>query len=70
MTTAHRSAPTLETERLRLRAWRRDDREGYFTILQEPAVFRHFGPEPMGMEESWRRLNAAAGSWALQGFGG
>jgi RimJ/RimL family protein N-acetyltransferase len=47
MTVTHRSAPTLETERLRLRAWRKDDREKYFAILQEPAVFRHFGPEPM-----------------------
>ncbi|GAA4718986.1 GNAT family N-acetyltransferase [Sphingomonas lutea] len=70
MTDASRSAPTLETERLVLRAWRRDDREPYFAILQEPAVFRHFGPDPMGMEESWRRVNAAAGSWLLNGFGG
>jgi RimJ/RimL family protein N-acetyltransferase len=65
-----RSAPTLETERLRLRAWRRDDREPYFNILQEPAVFRHFGPEPRGMEETWRRLMASVGGWQLNGFGG
>jgi RimJ/RimL family protein N-acetyltransferase len=70
MTDTPRSAPTLETERLRLRAWRRDDREDYFAILQEPAVFRHFGPEPMGMEECWRRLMAAVGGWQLNGFGG
>jgi len=70
MVETHRSAPTLETERLRLRAWRKDDREKYFAILQEPAVFRHFGPEPMGMEECWRRLMAAAGGWVLNGFGG
>jgi RimJ/RimL family protein N-acetyltransferase len=70
MTEVHRSAPILETERLRLRAWRKDDREKYFAILQEPAVFRHFGPEPMGMEECWRRLMAAVGGWQLNGFGG
>lgn len=70
MREASRSAPTLETERLRLRAWRRNDRQTYFAILQEPAVFRHFGPEPMGMEECWRRLMAAAGGWQLNGFGG
>ena len=68
--TAMRSAPTIETERLRLRAWRKTDREAYFNILQEPAVFRHFGPEPMGMEECWRRLMAAVGGWQLNGFGG
>ena len=65
-----RSAPTLETERLRLRAWRKADRRAYFDILQEPAVFRHFGPEPIGMEECWRRLMAAVGGWELNGFGG
>lgn len=63
-------APTLETERLRLRQWRRDDRERYFAILQEPAVYRHFGPEPSGMEDCWRRIGAATGSWMLNGFGG
>lgn len=63
-------APALETERLRLRPWRKDDRKPYFDILQEPAVFRHFGPEPMGLEECWRRLMAAAGGWQLNGFGG
>ena len=70
MTGLHRSAPTLETERLRLRAWRKTDRQPYFDILRQPAVFRHFGPEPMGMEECWRRLVAAVGSWQLNGFGG
>ena len=64
------SAPILETERLRLRGWRKNDREPYFSILQEPAVFRHFGPSPMGMEECWRRLMAATGGWQLNGFGG
>ena len=70
MTQTQRSAPTLETERLLLRAWRKEDRAPYFDILQEAAVFRHFGPEPMGMEDCWRRLNAAVGSWQLNGFGG
>ena len=66
----HRSAPTLETERLRLRAWRRADREPYWAILEEPAVHRHFGPKPASREENWRRLMAAVGSWQLNGFGG
>lgn len=70
MTGMFRSAPTLETERLLLRAWRKADREPHFEIMQEPAVFRHFGPEPMGLEECWRRLMAAVGGWQLNGFGG
>ena len=68
--TAPRSAPTLETERLRLRAWRRDDREAYWALLEEPAVYRHFGLEPASREDNWRRLMAGAGSWAINGFGG
>ncbi len=38
-------------------------------ILQEPEVHRHFGPEPMGREECWRRICAAVGNWQLNGFG-
>jgi len=64
-----RPAPTLETGRLRLRPWRRDDFRPYLAILQEPDVHRHFGPQPMGQEECWRRLMAAAGGWSLNGFG-
>ena len=70
MPSAACSAPTLETERLRLRAWRRTDREPYWTILEEPAVHRFFGPEPASREENWRRMMAAAGSWSINGFGG
>jgi RimJ/RimL family protein N-acetyltransferase len=70
MAQLHRSAPTLETERLRLRAWRRDDRDSYWAILEEPAVYRYFGPAPASREENWRRMMAAAGSWQINGFGG
>ena len=38
--------------------------------MREPAVYRHFGSEPIGAEECWRRLCAAAGNWAINGFGG
>ena len=64
-----RSAPTLETERLILREWRKADFRPYHAILKEPAVHRHFGPEPMGAEECWRRMTAAIGGWQLNGFG-
>ena len=65
-----REAPRIETERLVLRAWRKDDFRAYFELLQHPDVHRHFGPEPMGLEECWRRLSAAVGMWQLVGFGG
>jgi len=62
-------APVIETERLRLRPWRKEDFRPYHAILQHPEVHRHFGPDPMGAEECWRRLNAAVGGWQLNGFG-
>jgi RimJ/RimL family protein N-acetyltransferase len=65
----HLQAPVLETERLRLRPWRKDDFRPYHALLQHPDVHRHFGPNPMGAEECWRRLLAAVGGWQLNGFG-
>ena len=64
-----RSAPTIETERLILRAWTKADFKPWFAIMQHPDVHRHFGPEPIGLEECWRRLAAAVGGWQLLGFG-
>lgn len=62
-------APVIETGRLLLRPWRKEDFRPYHAILQHPDVHRHFGPEPMGAEDCWRRLQAAVGSWQLSGFG-
>jgi RimJ/RimL family protein N-acetyltransferase len=64
-----RSAPTIETERLVLRAWTKADFQPWLAIMQQPEVHRHFGPNPIGMEECWRRLSAAVGGWQLVGFG-
>ncbi len=55
---------------MRLRAWRRGDREPYWALLEEPAVYRYFGPEPASREDNWRRMVAAVGSWTINGFGG
>ena len=63
------SAPTLETERLILRQWRKDDFRPYHAIVSDPEVMRHFAGT-IGAEECWRRLSASVGSWSLLGFGG
>ena len=65
-----REAPRIETGRLVLRPWRREDFRPYHAILCQPAVHRHFGPEPMGQEECWRRMVASVGMWGIVGFGG
>jgi len=63
-------APVIQTERLRLRPWRKSDFRPYHALLQHPDVYKHFGPDPMGEEECWRRLAASIGMWDLLGFGG
>ena len=70
MTNVFRPAPTLETGRLRLRAWEKADRAAYWALLEEPAVYRYFGTEPASREDNWRRLMAQTGSWQINGFGG
>jgi RimJ/RimL family protein N-acetyltransferase len=65
----HRSAPTLETERLILRHWRKDDFRPYQAIVGDAEVMRHFAGT-LTAEECWRRLSASVGSWSLLGFGG
>ncbi|MGN6057168.1 MAG: GNAT family N-acetyltransferase [Sphingomicrobium sp.] len=64
-----REAPRIETERLVLRQWRKDDFRPYHAIVSHPEVHKHFGPNPMSAEEAWRRLTSAVGGWQFNGFG-
>ena len=64
-----REAPRIETERIILRHWRKDDFRPYHAIMQQPEVHRHFGPNPMSAEDCWRRILASAGGWQFNGFG-
>lgn len=63
-----RAAPTLETARLRLRAFRHEDFEPILAMVGDGAVMRHIsGPQPR--EDAWRRMLAGPGCWALLGYG-
>lgn len=65
-----REAPRIETDRLVLRPWRKDDFRTWLEIMHQPEVHRHFGPEPSSAEDVWRRLCASVGMWQFLGFGG
>jgi RimJ/RimL family protein N-acetyltransferase len=67
--TRFREAPTLETERLRLRAFRPSDLEAQARVMGDPQVVRHLGGHTFTREETWRKLATGAGLWPLLGFG-
>ncbi|MGY0504642.1 GNAT family N-acetyltransferase [Luteimonas sp. e5] len=62
------AAPTLETERLLLRAWRIEDFERYFELMGDADATRYIGG-PGNRGAVWRRFLQMPGAWALQGFG-
>jgi RimJ/RimL family protein N-acetyltransferase len=64
-----RSAPALETERLILREFCKDDLDAHAATLGDEEVMRHIGGKPINREDSWRRLMSGVGSWSLVGMG-
>jgi RimJ/RimL family protein N-acetyltransferase len=62
-------APTLETERLKLRAHRLEDFLHCAAMWADPEVTRYIGGKPHTEEESWARLLRYAGHWSLLAFG-
>lgn len=65
----NRFPPTVETERLRLRAHTRADYETCVPMWNDPIVTRFIGGRPFTREEVWQRLLRYAGSWVLLGHG-
>jgi len=63
-----RSAPTIETERLRLREFQLGDLDYFTAFFADPRASRHVGG-PSGREDSWRRLLAGVGMWPMTGLG-
>lgn len=61
--------PTLETERLRLRAFRQDDFDVYAEMQGDPDVVRYLTGTPMSRTDAWRHMSMVAGHWVLRGFG-
>jgi RimJ/RimL family protein N-acetyltransferase len=64
-----RTAPVLETTRLRLRPHRADDYAICAAIWSDPDVIRYIGGRALSTEEVWKRLLQYAGLWSLLGYG-
>ena len=62
-------APVVETERLRLRGFRASDLDAQAAAMADPGVVRHLGGSPMSREDTWRKILASPGLWALLGYG-
>lgn len=69
MTTYSFEAPVIETPRLRLRGFRASDLDAQAAAMSDPAVVRHLGGSPMSREDTWRKILASPGLWALLGYG-
>ena len=62
--------PTLETERLRLRAFRDEDLDAYAAMCADPEVMRFLGTGiTLNRGETWRSMAGFLGHWALRGYG-
>jgi RimJ/RimL family protein N-acetyltransferase len=61
--------PTLETERLTLRAHTVEDLAEYVALWADPEVVRFVGGRPFTHEETWARLLRNRGHWDVLGFG-
>jgi RimJ/RimL family protein N-acetyltransferase len=63
--------PTLETARIRLRAWRDDDLDAYAALCADPEVMRWLGAkgDPLTREQSSVQLDAFRRHWDVEGFG-
>jgi len=59
----------LETERLILRGFVRDDLDALAETMSDIEVVRHLTGEPINREDSLRRLFLAVGQWPTTGMG-
>ena len=61
---------TLETDRLRLRAFRNEDLDAYAAICADPEVMRYLGTGvTLNRNDTWRAMAGILGHWRLLGYG-
>ena len=68
MTTTIR-IPTLETDRLVLRAFRPADWDRFADMESKPEMRRYRGANLLSREEAWASMQLILGQWGLRGYG-
>ena len=61
--------PTIETERLRLRAFTAADCEPYAEMYSDESFVRYLGGKPLSKRQAWENLAIVLGHWHLLGYG-
>ncbi|MGF1550673.1 MAG: GNAT family N-acetyltransferase [Sphingomonadaceae bacterium] len=61
--------PTIETDRLRLRAYRISDLDGHAAMMGDAEVVRFLGGQRLDREQSWRMMIGVPGLWDFLGYG-
>lgn len=61
--------PTIETERLRLRAFEERDLEPYAAMYAEERFARFLEGRPLSRAQAWENIALILGHWALRGYG-
>lgn len=62
--------PTIDTQRLRLRAFTEADFPAYRALVADPDVMRYLGDgRPLNEIDAWRQLATILGHWMMRGFG-
>jgi len=62
--------PELQTDRLRLRAFRDEDLDAYAVMCADPEVMRFLGAGvTLSRADAWRSMAGFLGHWALRGYG-
>lgn len=65
----HLAIPSLDTERLTLRGYSRDDFDDCAAMWGDPEVTRYIGGKPQSREEVWARYLRYLGQWVEWGYG-
>jgi [ribosomal protein S5]-alanine N-acetyltransferase len=61
--------PTLETKRLKLRAFTLADWAPYSAMHADAAFARYLGGKPLSRQEVWEEIAVILGHWRLLGYG-